>query len=116
MCGLCGQTIHQERRRRPVGAGPYDTMDTTLDNKTRAFYRRTLRILRDSGIPFLVGGGYALHRYTGIVRHTKDLDLFVRPQDACLVLDVLKADDCRTEMTFPHWLGKVKHGDTYIDI
>ena len=29
-------------------------------------------------VPFLVGGAYAFAHYTGIVRHTKDLDLFVR--------------------------------------
>ena len=29
-------------------------------------------------MPFLVGGAYAFARYTGIERHTKDFDVFVR--------------------------------------
>jgi len=29
----------------------------------------------------MVGGAYAFARYTGIVRHTKDFDVFLRPAD-----------------------------------
>src|SRR6185503_15227254 len=45
------------------------------------FYRRALDALARSGAPFLIGGAYALEHHTGIVRRTKDLDLFVRPQE-----------------------------------
>jgi hypothetical protein len=44
----------------------------TLDPAARAFYRRAMAVLRDAGIPFLVGRAYAFARYTGIERHTKD--------------------------------------------
>jgi hypothetical protein len=54
-----------------------------LDPQTRAFYCQLMDVLSKSQIPFLVGGGYAFERYTEIARHTKDLDLFVRPND-CL--------------------------------
>jgi hypothetical protein len=30
-----------------------------------------------AGIPFLVGGAYALREYTGVVRDTKDFDIFL---------------------------------------
>ena len=40
-----------------------------------AFYRRALMALQAARVPFLVGGGYALAHYTGIIRHTKDFDL-----------------------------------------
>ena len=45
---------------------------------TNAFYRRTLHVLNDASVPFLVGGSHAFLNYTGIVRETKDFDLFVR--------------------------------------
>src|SRR5258708_25489995 len=57
-----------------------------LDGSTRAFYRDALHVLGESGVPFLVGGAYALQCYTGIQRHTKDFDVFVRPADCQLAL------------------------------
>ena len=41
--------------------------------------------------PFLVGGAYAFARYTGIERHTKDFDVFVRPRDFDRALDAFAA-------------------------
>jgi hypothetical protein len=72
--------------------------------------------MRDSGIPFLVGGAYASAYYTGVVRHTKDLDLFVRPEHAHPTLAALGAAGYRTELTFPHWLGKAFQGDGFVDV
>jgi hypothetical protein len=80
------------------------------------FYRAAVAALLDAGPPFLVGGGYAFRHYTGIERYTKDLDLFVRPRDGQAVLDTLAAAGHRTEMVFPHWLGKVYGGDAFIDV
>src|SRR4051812_24338591 len=73
-----------------------------IDEQARAFYTETLRVLNASGIPFLVGGAYAFACFTGIERHTKDLDIFVRREDCPRTLDVLKDAGYRTEMTFPH--------------
>jgi hypothetical protein len=72
--------------------------------------------LQLAGVPFLVGGAYAFGRYTGILRHTKDFDIFVRPCDVPRTLATLKAAGGVTELTFPHWLGKARHGDDCIDI
>ncbi|HEY9650516.1 MAG TPA: hypothetical protein V6C95_07625, partial [Coleofasciculaceae cyanobacterium] len=58
-----------------------DSKHRNLDPQIRAFYCHVLKTLQASEIPFLVGGTYAFERYTGIVRHTKDLDIFVRPRD-----------------------------------
>jgi hypothetical protein len=80
------------------------------------FYRRVCETLQASDIPFLVGGAYAFSYYTGIIRHTKDLDLFVRPGDAQAVLGVLARAGHRTEMCFSHWLGKVFEGTDFVDI
>jgi len=51
------------------------------DEATFAFYARSMKALDDAGVPFLVGGAYAFERSTGIARHTKDFDVFVRPAD-----------------------------------
>ncbi len=93
-------------------------MPGQLDPKTREFYRAAMTAVGDAGIPFLVGGAYALGRYTGIERHTKDIDIFVRPDDAPRVLDLFAATGHRAELTHPHWLGKVyaRDGDAFLDV
>jgi hypothetical protein len=75
-----------------------------------------MRTLGEAGVPFLVGGAYALLNYAGIERHTKDFDVFVRPADCRRALGALAAMGCRTEMAFPHWLGKAYRGDDFIDV
>jgi hypothetical protein len=76
-----------------------------------------LRELTAGGIDFLVGGGYALERYLGFGRLVKDLDLFLRAADVQKALDQLgRRLDCDTELTFPHWLGKVRKRGDHVDL
>jgi hypothetical protein len=91
---------------------PTDERQGELDEGARAFYLRTLALLANARIPFLVGGAYALNYYTGIERHTKDLDLFVRRERYGEVEAALGAAGIATDLTFPHWLGKAscEHG------
>ena len=84
--------------------------------ETFRFYRHVLEILRDAHLPFLVGGAYALSYYTGITRHTKDFDLFVRAADNRRTLDILAAAGYRMEHTFSHWLGKVFWDSDFVDV
>jgi hypothetical protein len=88
------------------------------DAKTRHDrHQDALGLLNSLGRPFLVGGGYALRHYTGGVRGTKDLDVFVRRGDALALLEGLAHAGLETELTFPHWLGKVHMaGNDHIDV
>jgi hypothetical protein len=92
------------------------TDPTSLPPKTAEFYRHTIEALRAANIPFMVGGAYAFSVYTGITRHTKDLDFFLRPADVQRALDSFRDDRFQAEMTFPHWLAKVKCGDDCLDL
>lgn len=87
-----------------------------LEAQTRAFYCQVLDILNKSQIPFLVGGGFAFSHYTGITRYTKDLDLFVRPDDCPQILEVLSQNGYRTELTASQWLGKAYCGEDCVDL
>ena len=87
-----------------------------LDPESRAFYQSAMRALQQKGVPFLVGGAYSFTRYTGIERHTKDFDIFLREEDARRALDTLSAAGYPTELTFPHWLGKAFCGDSFVDL
>jgi hypothetical protein len=87
-----------------------------IDPAARAFYREAMETLRRAGLPVLLGGAFALERYAGIARNTKDLDLFVRPDDFEMVLDALARAGYRTEVPYPHWLGKAYCGEEFVDI
>jgi hypothetical protein len=93
-------------------AKPY----TILDPESRAFYQSAMRALQQDGVPFLVGGAYSFSRYTGIERHTKDFDIFLRQEDAQAALDSLARAGYLTELSFPHWLGKAFCGESYVDV
>ena len=87
-----------------------------LGPKTKAFFVAVLENLLESGIPFLVGGGYAMKRHTEFERPDRDLDVFVLPSDADRVLRLFAKLGYRVELTFPHWLGKIYQGRAYVDI
>ncbi len=84
--------------------------------EAEAFYRNVLRTLADGGVEYLVGGAYAFVRYTAIDRRTKDFDIFVRTTDIERAFSVLRDAGFTTDFTFPHWLGKVFHGEHFVDI
>ena len=84
--------------------------------EAEAFYRVVLRTLAEADVPFLVGGAYAFVRYTGIDRRTKDFDVFVMPEDVDRAFAALQRAGYRTDLTFPHWLGKVFKGDDFVDL
>src|SRR5262249_14969137 len=80
------------------------------------FYINALRRLQESGIPFLVGGAFAFSHHAHVPRETKDIDVFVRPDDLTRVLEVFDRLGYRTELTFPHWLGKIFDGEHLMDV
>ncbi len=77
-----------------------------LSPGTRNFYVRTLTALNEEGVPFLVGGAFALAKHAGIERHTKDLDIFVYRDDRDRILQTLAAAGYRTEVPFPTLAGQ----------
>jgi hypothetical protein len=72
--------------------------------------------MTSSGIPFLIGGGYALRHYAPNVRGTSDLDVFVRRRHAQPFLRALSAAGIDSDLRFPHWLGKARIEGECIDV
>ena len=87
-----------------------------LSPETLDFYRRVMTRMQEERVPFLVGGAYAFARYTGIVRHTKDFDIFIHPRDLDRALETLKGIGCSVSLPFPHWLGKGYRGEDFVDV
>ncbi len=94
----------------------YPATEDELEPRIYNFYCAALSSLQREHVPFLVGGAYALAHHTGIVRHTKDFDIFTRPRDCERVLQVLSAAGYRTELTDPRWLAKAYSGEDFIDV
>lgn len=79
-------------------------------------YRTVLASLHDTGIPFVVGGTYAMERLAGVTRQTKDLDLFVLQDDWPIIERALAASGVEAHVEFPHWLAKATRGADLVDL
>jgi len=84
--------------------------------EAEAFYTEAAARLSELGIPFLVGGTYAVSAYTGITRETKDLDIFCKPGDYPRILAHFKELGYAIEVEDDRWLGKVFKGVHFFDV
>lgn len=114
----------QKRQMGPAADAPVETRSEAPERDgtpapvepKHTVFRDTLRIMQAAGIPFLVGGGWAFTRQTGIERDCKDLDLFIHPADYDRAIETLGRHGYRTETRFSHWLGKAYHGEHFVDL
>jgi predicted nucleotidyltransferase len=75
----------------------------------------TMETLRGAGIPFLLIGGIGSAVF-GRDRGTRDIDLFVRPENARTVLDLLGERGFETRTEHEHWLYKAFKHDVLVDV
>jgi hypothetical protein len=79
-------------------------------------YRDVLLAMNGHGIPYAVAGAFALQKYTGIWRVTKDLDLFIKAADVHAALDNLCQQGFRCETLDPVWISKAHRGEYFVDL
>src|SRR5690348_417607 len=84
--------------------------------EAEAFYSEVLKLMAESGIPFLVSGTFALASYTGIDRPTKDVDVFAKAGDALKLLHYFKEHGFDVEIVDERWLARVTRGELFVDI
>lgn len=80
-----------------------------------AAFDATVAAIEDAGIPYVLMGGVA-SATVGRPRVTRDIDMFVRPEDARHVLDVFQKAGFDTEERFPHWLYKGWKDGILVDV
>lgn len=107
MIGLCGR--HKDSQ------GQSSSLDTEAGRKFDTALFTALDALEQSQVSYAVIGGIAA---TGLgrPRSTQDIDIFVRPEDAEAILEILGAAGFRTEQTNPTWLFKAFKDDVLVDI
>jgi hypothetical protein len=97
---------HGEPLSRPV----------VLDEEQTAVYSDWLSVLNAADVPYALGGAYAVYAYTGAWRDSKDLDVFLEPQDLKGALDALRAAGYDTEVRDRLWLAKVHRAPYFMDL
>lgn len=83
---------------------------------SQGFYTDSLRLLGKSGVPYLLSGTYALSCHTGIIRPTKDMDVFCKAGDAPRLLAWFKQHGYEIEVEDDRWIGKVWQGEHFFDV
>lgn len=86
------------------------------DPEEARIFASWLEILNRAGVPFVLGGAFAVHAYTGVWRDTKDLDVFIEAKYVQPALDALGKEGFRTEVRAGHWLAKAHHDPFVIDL
>lgn len=79
-------------------------------------HANALRILNLSRVKYVVAGAAAVGFYTGLWRNTKDLDLFLVPEDVTAALTALAASGYTVVTPAPHWLAHAYCGSFYVDL
>lgn len=87
-----------------------------LPGDQESLFRDVLTVLEERGLLFAVSGAFALQRHTGICRFTKDLDIFLSPEDAPTALSHLQEEGYECEVCDPVWLAKAHRDGFFVDL
>jgi len=91
-----------------------------ISNEEWAIYRSAIRAMRETGVDFLLGGGFALATFTGRWRDTKDIDFYIRPQHRGVALRALRragfADYYDRRPYDRNWICRSVRSDVIVDI
>ena len=100
----------------PESSSVTSAIEVPLPPEASTLYREVLEAMNEHELPYAVAGAFALQKYTGISRITKDLDLFMKASDIPAALEYLKQLGFRCETPDPVWLSKAHRGDYFVDL
>jgi hypothetical protein len=87
-----------------------------LDQDQARIYKEVLRTLNEARIDYAVGAAFARYAYTSIWRYTKDLDIFLRPEDLKCAMEALRLNGFETTIKEEHWLAKAWKERYFVDL
>jgi len=64
-------------------------MQMAIPERNAEAFRQALLALNTSGVPYVIGGAFAMHRYSGVWRNTNDLDIYLERQYIERAVDAL---------------------------
>jgi predicted nucleotidyltransferase len=101
--------------RHADSQGQSSSLDTEEGRRFDSTLFSAIEALEEGQVHYVIIGGVAASGL-GRPRPTQDIDIFVRPEDAEAVLDVLKSHGFRVEKTDPSWLFKAFKDDVLVDV
>jgi len=93
-------------------------MSSLVQSDEQLFHQilgETLEVLDDTGVSYALMGGIAASALAGR-RCTHDIDVFVKVEDADLVVEALAAHGFRTEKTDTRWIYKGFKDNVMVDV
>jgi hypothetical protein len=102
--------------KTPESSSVTSAIEVPLSPEASSLYREVLEAINEHQLPYAVAGAFALQKYTGISRVTKDLDLFMRASDIPAALEYLRQLGFRCETPDPVWLSKAHRGEYFVDL
>jgi predicted nucleotidyltransferase len=110
------RAVPGDELQNPLANSPTSQRFPALGPEQERIFRQSITTLDAAGIPFLIAGAFACHAHSGAWRNTKDLDLFLLPDDVHAALDALAAAGFEIELRDPHWLAKAWKKGYLIDL
>lgn len=85
---------------------------------TERFYAESIQEMTKTGLPFMIGGTYAVNIYAALDRPTKDLDFFVKAGDYPRFLNHFNGLGYTTGVDDERWLAHARkgRGNAYFDL
>jgi hypothetical protein len=101
-----GTSFEREVQKLDAGLAPVEA---------EIFYAEVMSELKRLGLPFLVGGGYAVSAYAGLKRQAKDIDLFTTAGEFPAILGALGK---RYEVIIEdeRWIAKLIQAERFVDV
>jgi hypothetical protein len=101
---------------RPVRLPVSSSLRPKFPPRQEAMFRETLMVLNRCRVPYAVSGAFALQVHTGIWRTTKDIDLFLAPEDISAAVRCLQRNGFVCQVKDPVWLHKAHRNGFFVDL
>lgn len=107
---------------RPNSAArqPESDWGANISNDEWVLYREAMQAVRQGGVPFMLGGGFAQATFTGRWRSTKDIDLYLLPAQRDAAVTALSnagfADYYKKLPYDRRWIYRSTKDDVLVDI
>ena len=105
--------------KRSTGSGEADWPDRIPD-KEWEIYQQAIKALESAGVPIALGGAFAVATYTDHWRNTKDLDVYILPEDRDRAVQAVTGagfqDYYEVEEYDRTWIYRSYKGDVIVDL